>query len=83
MICLLAHRITSAQERVLMKKTSAAVLVACLLIGAGCKEDNSAEKAGRELDKAAENTKDSMKKAADKTGDAVKDAGDKLKDATK
>ena len=58
-------------------------LVAALVLGPGCKEDTSAEKAGKELDKAATATKDGLKKAADKTGDAIKDAGNKVKDATK
>jgi hypothetical protein len=45
-------------------------IVAVALIGAGCKEEGPAEKAGKELDKAGEATKD----AANKTGDAIKDA---------
>ena len=55
-----------------MKKTLLAALAACVLAGAGCKEEGPAEKAGKELDKAAEKTKEGLK-----------DAGDKLKEATK
>ena len=67
----------------IMKILFLPVLVATLLMGAGCKEENSAEKAGRELDRAAEKTKEKVKEGAEKTGDAIKDAGNKVKDATK
>ena len=66
-----------------MRKLLLPLMASAILIGTGCKEESSAEKAGKELDKAAENAKDSVNKAADKTGDALKDAGNKLKDATK
>lgn len=66
-----------------MKKVFLTVTVAAILIGVGCKEKGSAEKAGEDMDRAAEKTKDKLKEGADKTGDAIKDAGDKVKDATK
>ena len=47
------------------------VMVVAIVLAAGC-QDNSGEKAGKELDKAAAATKD-----------ALKDAGNKVKDATK
>ena len=46
-------------------------MVVAIVLAAGC-QDNSGEKAGKELDKAAAATKD-----------ALKDAGNKVKDATK
>lgn len=59
------------------------VLCAGLLLTQGCKDNTSAESAGRDLDRAAERAKDDLKDAGKKTGDAIKDAGDKLKDASK
>jgi len=56
------------------------LLVAALVVGQGCKKD---ETAGEKLDKAMQDTKDATKKAADKTADAAKDAANKAKDATK
>ena len=58
------------------------VMVVAIVLAAGC-QDNSGEKAGKELDKAAAATKEGVKNAAEKTGDALKDAGNKVKDATK
>jgi hypothetical protein len=57
-----------------MKNMFWLALVAVALIGAGCKEEGSAEKAGKELDKAADKAVDASKDAANKTGDAIKDA---------
>ena len=57
-----------------MKNMFWLALVAVALIGAGCKEEGAAEKAGKELDKAAQNATDASKDAANKTGDAIKNA---------
>ncbi len=77
-------RESNPQRKGIMKKVFLPMMVAAAVMSAaGCKDDNSAERAGRDLDRAAEKTKDKLEKAADKTGDAVKDAADKIKDATK
>lgn len=46
-----------------MRKLILSFIVSTVLIGAGCKEEGPAEKAGKELDKAAEKTKDAVKDA--------------------
>jgi hypothetical protein len=66
-----------------MKQLLSLALIAGVLLGAGCKDKDSAESVGRDLDRAAEKTKDKLKEGADKTSDAIKDAGDKVKDASK
>ena len=57
-----------------MKNMFWLALVAVALISTGCKEEGSAEQAGKELDKQAEKAADATKDAANKTGDAIKNA---------
>lgn len=60
----------------------AGLLLAALLLIAGCEDEGPAEQAGEEIDEAAEEAQDTAEDAADSAGDAIEEGADEAEDAT-
>jgi len=64
-----------------MKSVALPILAALALSVVACRDEGSAERAGRKIDEAVQDTREAGEQALDDAGEALDDAGDAVSEA--